>query len=205
MSLPRQLYAVAGHACDAIGCSLTLACPYDALHQGIQLLRTGREMQLRLDYQRLGWQGGVRRRSTNVPLPAHALLAPIEGCRLQVTGLSWSPGYARLPRHELDNLTRWPLLQEDFELVTVPNGSSFRLGIRRGSAAVEAAWRVVAGGTEATLQEIREREEAMPAEARRRRHEAAAFLLWDGAHRSAEAGPGTSPAAVEPREEEAVL
>jgi len=209
---------VAGYACDAIELSLTLACSYGDLDRCIRLLQADREMQLHLDYHRQGRGGKGRRQTSQVPLPAPVLLAAIEQRRLDVIEalvVSWlrpeiNRGFSEcaLGPGEIGNLTSWALIKEDVELVIVPNGAAFMLGIRRGGGGAEDAWRVVSYGTEATLRGIREREAVIIAETRRRRQEAEAFLPAGGdLGDAAGAGPAVRGATAtgEPREEEAVL
>jgi hypothetical protein len=167
-----QPYALAGRSCESWNhVAFMLDCDFSRLGEGLRDLQQPGHAVFRISYHRQNWRGQARRKTAALQVSRADLRAGFKNGAgyLDVAGCQVVP-QARLlvverfsdfhlPKHELDNLTKWALRRDPIEYVAVPDGSPDRLKLairQQGSTAVDQGWCVTADGTQATLDRIRE-------------------------------------------------
>jgi len=162
-------YALPGRSCEGwTRTAISLACDFETLGEGLRELQQPGSVTFRISYACQGRRGRARQKITSLDLPRAALLAALKNAArfLDLATCQVVPRCRELATtrfaefnmasYEVDVLTKWALLRENVDYVTVPDGSPDRLkiAIRHSTGQVDQGWAVGAGRTEDVLERI---------------------------------------------------
>lgn len=181
-----QPYPLSGNACEGMSFPFMLCCSYKSLRKGMETFQQDGEVEFQLRYIRLAWWGrSAQHKMTRITIRGRVLMDALRSGHVDLAEcqmLAWFTPHAKerfeefsLDVSQLENLLRWALIRDKFDLVIVEDDDprGVRLMVKRNGAVEPGSW-VTADGSKATLEKIRDRHDDLMTEVERGRKEAAA-------------------------------